>query len=117
MNNMPPKLREELAADPEYGMCMRALLLGDHECERDPLRPYQAVEWEHVFIFGGNQVQKKWAIISICYLVHRGGKMVKEINEWIALNRGTDDELREVSKAVDYIHRREYLNSKYGTPC
>lgn len=114
MNNIPPKLRAELAELPEYHICMREALLHDHVCERDPLRPNKPTEWEHVLYWGGSQIQKKFAIISICWLVHRGGMLNKEINEWIALNRATDQELLEISKAVDYIHKRDYLNQKYG---
>lgn len=116
MNNIPPKLRAQLAADPEYTHCMRKALLNDHECERDPLKPRQEVEWEHVIIYASNQLQERWAIIPICWLVHRGGMLDKEINEWIALNRATDEELLKISKAVHYPHRREYLNEKYGVP-
>lgn len=111
---MPPKLRAELAQDPEYRICMRRALLGDHNCQADPLTG-KLIEWEHVFIFASNQVQKKWCIIPICWLVHRGGQLNKEINEWIALNRATDAEIAEVSKAVDYKHKKKYLNQKYGT--
>lgn len=114
MNNIPPKLRIELSDDPNYQTCMRNVLLGDHTCERDPIKPYQAVEWEHVGTFGGKQIQKRWAIISICYLVHRGGLLDKEINLWIALNRASDEDLVEVSKSRDYFTERERLNAIYG---
>lgn len=115
MNNIPPKLRAEMVSDYEYSTCLRHRVLLDHMCQPDPISG-KLIEWEHVITFAGRQLQKKWAIIPICWLVHRGGKLDKEINEWISLNRATDDELREVSKATDYIHKRTHLNRKYGTP-
>ena len=113
MNNIPKKLKEELSCDPEYKTCMRAKLLHDHVCKPDPLNG-KLIEWEHVFTFAGKQVQEKWAIIPICWLVHRGGMLRKEINQWIALNRGTDEEIRKISKGVNYLQRKEYLNKRYG---
>lgn len=113
MNKIPPKLREELASDRYYRRCARYEALIDHICEADPLTG-KMIEWEHTMYWKGSQLQKRWCIIPICWLVHRGGKLNKEINEWIALNRATDEELEEISKAVDYKHKREYLNKKYG---
>lgn len=112
MNNIPLKLREEMSEDDYYYSCSRKDLLDDHVCEPDP-RTGKLIEWEHVFTFASKQLQKKFAIIPICWLVHRGGKLNKEINEWIALNRATDEEIQEISKAIDYQHKKKYLNSKY----
>ena len=116
MRPIPPKLREEMAADPLYKSCIRRRLLKDHVCQTDPLKPFQVVEWEHTIQYAGKQLNEKWAIIPICWLVHRGGKLNKEVNVWIALNRATDEELKAISKAEDYIAKRERLNAKYGKP-
>ncbi len=35
--------------------------------------------------------------------------------DWIMLNRGTDEQLKKYSKAVDLIKKREYLNKVYGS--
>lgn len=112
---IPQKMREEMAADPAMKVCMRKVLLNDHECEGDPLTG-KLLDWEHALIYAGSKINEKWAIISICWLVHRGGKLNKEINRWIALNRATDDELKAKSKAVPYINERERLNKLYGVP-
>lgn len=114
MNKIPPKLRSEMASDPYYEQCARREALHDHQCEADPLTR-KLIEWEHVLYFKGSQLQKKYAIIPICWLVHRGGKLDKTINEWIALNRATDQELEEISKATNYKHKRDYLNKIYGS--
>lgn len=114
MNKIPPKLRAEMSEDPFYQRCARKVLLDDHECERDPLKPWQVVEWEHVETFGGSQIQSKAFIIPICWLTHRGGLLDKEINLWIALNRASDEELKSLSKSTDYLFERERLNGIYG---
>lgn len=113
MNNIPKKLREEMAADPYYTRCARADLLQDHICRPDPLTG-KLIEWEHALIFAGRQVQRKFAIVPICWQVHRGPELVKEINVWIALTRATDEELREISTAVDYLQEKKRLNEKYA---
>lgn len=115
MNNMPAKLRRECADDPQYATCLRQTALHDHFCQPDP-RNGKMIEWEHAIIHAGKQVQEKWAVIPICWYVHRGDGLVKEINVWLALNRATDEELRRHSRAIDYIRYRERLNKKYGAP-
>ncbi len=100
---------------PEYHTCMRKMLLDDHECEANPMTG-QEIEWEHPFTFAGPQINEKWAIVPLCWLVHSGGKMNKEINIWIALNRATPEELKKYSKAIPWFNRREHLNKIYGVP-
>lgn len=112
MNNLPPKLRKELVADPFYKTCAREGLF-DHECGG-------RITWEHAMYFAGKQIQKKWAIIPLCAKAHSvdnfqdGGDLDKHLNEWIALNRATDEDLLPVCKTIDYFHYRHTLNIKYG---
>lgn len=113
MNNMPSALRRQCSADPEYQKCLRKRALNDHRCRARPLDG-QMIEWEHAIIVAGRQVQKRWAIVPLCWYVHSGPGLVKEINVWIALNRATDEELKEISKAINYIRERGRLNIKYG---
>lgn len=111
---MSAELRKALGIDPEYSRC--AFTGIDHpagECEGRVTR-------EHALIYAGKKIQKRWAIIPCC-AKHHGvdqfqdhGTLVKEMNVWVALNRATDEELLEVSKAVDYIRERSFLNAKYG---
>lgn len=116
MNNIPKKLRAELAEETFYHYCARQDALHDHECQRDPMRPGQAVEWEHALVYAGKQVQKRFAIVPLCWYVHRGPGLNKEINVWIALNRASDDELLELSHkgGRDYFKYRFFLNSRFG---
>ena len=114
MNNIPSKLRQQLTADPLYKKCLRYEILNDHYCCPDPLTG-KLIEWEHALIYGGRQVQERFAIIPICWRVHRGGELIKEINVWLALNRITDEELKQYCKS-DWIQKQKYLNQKFGDP-
>jgi hypothetical protein len=75
---------------------------------------------EHALIYAGRQIQEYYAIIPVCAAGQEvdtfqdAGTMNKELNVWIALNRATDDELRGISKVIDYIRERNRLNEKYG---
>lgn len=101
-------------AMPYYHQCARAAALNDHVCEADPVRG-RLIEWEHAMYYKGERINEPWAIVPICYLVHRGGKLNKEINQWLALNRATDAELKAFPRA-NFLFQRDYLNKKYGTP-
>ena len=104
--------RTKISSDPYYQYCCLHGHEG-HECEG-------RITMEHALIFGGSKIQKLWAIIPLCAKYHSvdefqdNGLLDKEINMWVALNRATEAELREVSKAVDYIRMRDYLNEEYG---
>lgn len=110
MNNVPAKLRDALAKDPEYKRCA---LRGYHRCDG-------RITWEHAIIFAGKQLQARWAIIPLCARGHGvdeyqdAGTIDKQKNHWVALNRATDEELRAISKATNYIHERKRLNEIYG---
>ncbi len=109
MKAIPAKLKKEMAADPYYKTCARQ----NEDCDG-------RITWEHAVIFGGNQIQAKWAIIPICEFHHAvnkhqdGGDLNKEINMHIALNRASDSELLSISKAINYLELRIRLNKKYG---
>lgn len=112
MTTIPQAVRKEIDADPTYQFCK---LFGHHGhvCGG-------RITMEHALIFGGKQVQKKWAIVSVCAAGQEvdqyqdAGTMNKELNVWVALNQGTNDDLKSISKAIDYIKKREQLNTKYG---
>ncbi len=110
---IPTNLNDQLNRDPEYEDCMLRSVK-NHVCGGRPNTR------EHAIIFKGSAVQKKWAIVSICAKAHEvdewkdRGTMDKNLNIWLALNRATDAELREISKATDYLRERERLNRIYG---
>ena len=113
MRTMPMKLRRECENDPAYSRCARQEALHDHICQPRP-SDGQLIEWEHAIIFAGKQVNEKWAIVPLCWYVHSGPGLVKEINVWLALNQAKDSELDAVSKVLKYVLKRKKLNQKYG---
>ena len=114
MRAIPPKLKQELAGDPEYKLCLRELVLRDHLCGG-------RITWEHAIIYAGRQVNARWAIVPICAYAHSvdgyqdRGILDKEINVWLALNRATDDELDSYERA-NFREKRDALNAKRGIP-
>jgi len=70
--------------------------------------------------YAGKKIQIKVFIIGLCARGHEvdqyqdAGTMNKEMNVWVALNRADEEQLRALSKAEDLIHKRDYLNEKYG---
>jgi len=78
-----------------------------------------ALTWEHAIVHAGRQLDEAWAIVLLCEYHHAvnqfldGGDLNKELNVSIALNQATDEELKKVSKAIDYIALRNRLNKKY----
>lgn len=101
-----------MATDPIMSVCSRKGL-HDHICEG-------RITWEHALIYAGRRVNGRPFIIPLCAKAHSvdefqdGGDMNKEINVWVALNRATEHELTRISKAVNYMQQRAFLNAKYG---
>lgn len=104
MNKIPPKLRENMAADPFYQRC----------CVTGAMAKNAKVEWHHNFIFAGRQVQRKWAILPLRADVHADIAKHKERCDWIMLNRASTEELKAYSRGQDLAAKRDRLNKKYG---
>lgn len=104
MRPIPPKLRDEMAADPFYKRC----------CITGSMRG--KIEWHHALIFKGRQVNEKWAILPVSKEVHASvsNPKIKQYLDWIMLNRATDEQLKKYSKAVDLIAERDRLNKIYA---
>lgn len=115
MKTIPLKRRSEMSLDPYYKSCARQEARHDHDCEG-------RITWEHAIVHAGSKVQESWALVPLCEWAHSvnscqdGGGLDKEVNVWLAINRATDDQLRQVSKVINYIRMREFLNKKYGKP-
>ncbi len=99
MTPIPPKLRAEMAEDPWYKKCCLAEL-GD--CGG-------RIEWHHVIIYAGKQLQEKWAIVPACHDHHYRAAELNEYFLFVVLSRATLRELRDVSKAVNYMDMKERL--------
>lgn len=103
MNHIPPRLKMEMEADPFYRCC----IFSDEHCDGK-------VEWHHAIIFGGKQLQKKFAIVPVCKNYHHRLAEQKDVKTHImrvVLNRATNKELSEISKAVNYKYLRKQLNA------
>lgn len=114
MTKIPLKVRKEIEADLNYRSCALHGIYG-HVCGG-------RITMEHALIYAGKQIQEKWAIVPICA---RGQEvdhyqdahtMNKEMNQWVALNQGTEDDFKRFPRAFpSYYEQRQRLNRKYGT--
>ena len=107
MRKISDKVKRIVQARPQE--CARAC---DGACQG-------GMTWEHAIIYAGRQLDEAWAIVILCEYHHAvnnfqdGGDLQKEKNVWLAINQATDEELRAVSKSIDYIVLKERLNDKY----
>lgn len=97
MRPIPKKLREEMASDPYYEKCCRA----NDECAG-------RITWEHAFIYGGRQINEKWAIIPLCVYHHLGAGLVKIINQKIASTRASRKD-REKYPLLNWEYLDKYV--------
>lgn len=102
MRPIPKKLRDEISSDPYYKKCC---ITG---------KTSERIEWHHNLIYAGNQRNEKWCILPLAESVHENITKYKEICDWIMLNRASELEIQQVSKAINYTRMREILNKKYG---
>ncbi|MGI9118432.1 MAG: hypothetical protein ACR2IQ_02695 [Minisyncoccia bacterium] len=109
MNNVPKELKDKWQSNPAK-KCLRA---DEGDCKGRLTK-------EHVLTWKGKQIQEDWNILDICAYHHAVdqyqdcGKMNKEKHIWLALNRCPTERLIELSKAENYILKKELLNKKYG---
>lgn len=87
MNNIPRKLREELSKDPYYTQCARR----GFDCRG-------RITWEHCWLYGGKQIQERWAIIPLCVHHHLGRGLDKKINRLISIKRAAKEDLDKYPK-------------------
>lgn len=108
MNNIPKKLREDMATDPFYAICC---VTGARATRQDP------IEWHHNLIFAGSQVQEKFAILPLKHSLHErinGDKQLKAHLDWIMLSRASEEQLERFSKVVDQRFNLAMLEAVYG---
>lgn len=119
MRAIPKTLRDEMALEPYYHRCARVEMFNDHTCTPDPLTG-RLIEWEHAFIYAGEQINEKWAIIPLCFRTHRGGMLNKNMNHFIALSRATPEDLEKYPRTdwkQLYLHlAQEYLPKSLKCP-
>lgn len=80
---IPKSIREELEEDPFMRRCIYTYIGRGHECYNTPGRV--TPEFEHSLIYGGKQLQERFAIVPVCFYHHRGGGMDKAFHQFVAL--------------------------------
>lgn len=103
MNNIPLKLRNEMAGDSYYHQCLRRK---EKEC-------MGRITWEHCWTYAGKQIQEKWAIIPLCLHHHLGSGLNKKKNRWFSINRMTEKDEKKYPK-FNWKRERIILNKIYG---
>ena len=98
MNNIPLKLRDELAEETRMKVCAR----------RDEWNCAGRITWEHAWIYAKKQIQEKWAILGICEYHHLGKGMDKRKHEWLSLQLATTEDLSKYPRK-DWKQARIYL--------
>lgn len=71
-----------MANDPYYKTCARK----GSDCQG-------RITWEHSWLYAGQQINEKWAIIPLCVYHHLGEGLNKPLNQLIALDRATPEDL------------------------
>lgn len=106
MNHIPKSLNDELNEDPFYKRCCLSFL---GSCSG-------RIERHHALTWKGKQYQRKFCILPACHGHHELARRtdIKERLDWVLLNRASDVELLEISKAENYLEKRNRLNQKYG---
>lgn len=100
MNNIPLHVKEQLKKDPFMQRCA----LEDDDCAYEP--GHRKIEWHHVIIFAGKQVQECWAIVGACSGYHHKFANRKDIQKRFTdscVSRASDEQLRPFCKVIDYI--------------
>lgn len=93
--------------------CERNALLHDHICQGRSTN-------EHPLYWANKQIPDEFAVVRLCAWAHgvdqfllSGGGFVKEIGEWIALNRATSEDFKKYPR-TNWLVRLNYLNKKYS---
>ena len=108
---IPEKLKQRMDADPYYHRC----------CVTDTPDFREKVDWHHNFetYLHGNKgrLNEAWCILPLVHWVHKMADRaeVKELLDWIMLNRAHDKILEHWSlHPGELIARRNQLNIKYA---
>lgn len=104
MTHIPSELLREILIDPWYKTCC----LKDNDCEG-------RIEFHHAFEFQGKQVNEPWCIVPICSGHHEDARIreVKDMIDYIILNRAPITALTKYSKAENLFQRLFYLENKF----
>lgn len=110
MRPISQKNKQVIDTDPYYKKCVRR---NEGNCQG-------RITIDHTIIFQGRQLDELWALVPVCAYHHSvdsfqdGGDLDREKHTYYALLKATEDDLRAVSKAIDYIALKKRLIAKYG---
>ena len=102
MRPIPAAIRKIIATNPYYRVCARA---AEGECDG-------IITIEHAYIYAGKQINEIWALLPLCWYHHLGDGLIKWLNQYLALERATDEDLAKYPKN-DWKQLRHYLRKKY----
>jgi hypothetical protein len=105
MRPIPKKMKEELAKDPFMKLCIH----NNEECSG-------RIEWEHAWTYAGKQINEIWAIVPVCYMHHRGGKLDKDYNRYVSLLRASEEDLKKYPRKNWKQIKNKLKNKNYDTP-
>ena len=103
MRPIPLEVKEQLSQDVFMKKCCL--------CGTDRLR----VQWHHNLIYQGRQSDIPETILPLCSYCHAiaDDTGVKERLDLIMLKKMSAEQIKSISKAIDYKHRLKYLKKKY----
>lgn len=103
---IPQKMREEMSQMRFYKSCC----IGNNDCTGK-------IEWHHNLTWKGQRVNEIFCILPVCKYHHdlAGTKDIKSKLDWIMLNRATNEQIINYSKAINYQDLKNRLNKQYGT--
>ncbi len=105
MRPIPISMREELSEDPRMKYCVCAYK-GFGFCT-------DRIEFHHVWIYAGSQINEKWAIVGICVKHHKAvqsNPLVKQCAERESLKLATEENLAKYPRK-DWNQIRKSLES------
>ena len=108
MATIPKKLRTQLANSAFMQDCIFKLKDQGHECQG-------GIDWEHVWIYAGKQIQEAWAILPVCAHMHRGNfgtAFEKSWHEFVSLSRASPSDLAKYPR-INWSQKKKDLQSRY----
>ncbi len=109
MRPISKRVRNILQADPFMTRC-------SHNIRKLAQRCDGRIEWEHVWLYAGRQIDEAWAIIPLCTYHHRGKGLDKNFNRFVSLLRVTTDDAKEMLRLyprTDWAQQRKWLVGIY----
>jgi hypothetical protein len=99
---------------------IKKILLADEHMKKCVLCESSSVQFHHVFIYSGRQIDEAWAISPLCQQCHKkahSDRYIKAIVENNALSKTTEEDLKKYPRKdwKQLIKRNEYEKNKHKT--